>query len=192
MNIADLQARQGNVEVIGEIIDISEPKTFQKFGKSGRVATARLQDESGEIKLSLWNEQIDQFKVGDKIRIENGYVNEWQGEKQLTTGKFGKIEKIEMTELKKPQKEALKDDAKIEEMETDEGSRILSDDEAAEEEILDKGFGEPEIKDSVTHDEETEEETLGELDKPGESPAEAESDDEIDEEEISVEEEEVG
>lgn len=192
MNIADLQARQGNVEVIGEIIDISEPKTFQKFGKSGRVATARLQDESGEIKLSLWNEQIDQFKVGDKIRIENGYVNEWQGEKQLTTGKFGKIEKIEMGEVKKPQKEALKEGAKTEEMETDEGSRILSDDEAAEEEVLDKGFGEPEIKDSVTHDEETEEEALEELDKPGESPAEAESDDEIDEEEINVEEEEVG
>ena len=29
--------------------------------------------------------------VGDTIQIENGYVGEYQGEKQLTTGKFGKL-----------------------------------------------------------------------------------------------------
>ncbi len=189
MNIADLEARQGNVEVIGEIVEISEPKTFQKFGKSGRVATAKLQDETGEIKLSLWNEQIDQFKVGDKVRIENGYVNEWQGEKQLTTGKFGKLEKIEMqAELKKPQK---KQKISVEEMGTDKGSHILSNDEATEEEVMDKKAGEPEIEDSLTHDEETEEETLEELDKPSENPEETATADEISEEEISVDEEEV-
>ena len=54
-----------------------------------------ISDASGTIKLTLWNEQIDQLNVGDKIKITNGYVNEWQGEKQLTTGKFGKMEVLE-------------------------------------------------------------------------------------------------
>ena len=29
------------------------------------------------------------------IKVVNGYVNEFQGEKQLTSGKFGSLEKVE-------------------------------------------------------------------------------------------------
>ena len=45
-------------------------------------------DGTGEIKVTLWNEDIDNVKTGDKIQITNGYVNEWQGELQLTTGRL--------------------------------------------------------------------------------------------------------
>ena len=94
MAITDLKPKQGNVEVMAEVVDIGEIREFQKFGKSGRVANATVRDATGEIKLTLWNEQIDQVKVGDKIHIKNGYVNEWQGEKQLSTGKFGTLEVV--------------------------------------------------------------------------------------------------
>ena len=94
MEVKDLQPKQGNVEVELEIVEKEEPRTFSKFGKEGRVCNAKAKDSSGEIKLTLWNEQIDQVKVGDKVKIENGYVNEWQGEMQLTTGKFGKLEVV--------------------------------------------------------------------------------------------------
>lgn len=118
MAIKDLQPRQGNAEVVGEITEIGDIREFQKFGKTGRVATAILKDETGEIKLSLWNEQIDNLKVGDKVRITNGYVNEWQGEPQLTTGKFGKLEvlKSEEKEAKEIKEKKNKDlDEEVEE-----------------------------------------------------------------------------
>ena len=67
---------------------------FQKFGEAGRVASATIKDDSGQIALTLWNEQIDLVKAGDKVKIENGFVNEWQGEIQLTTGKRGKLTKL--------------------------------------------------------------------------------------------------
>ncbi|MAG15977.1 DNA-binding protein [Candidatus Woesearchaeota archaeon] len=92
MKISELTARQGNVEVTGEVTEVEEPRTFNKAGKEGRVTNAILKDDSGQIKLSLWNEQIDAVKQGSKITIKNGYVNEWQGELQLTTGKFGTLE----------------------------------------------------------------------------------------------------
>lgn len=92
MNINELKPGQGNVTIEGEITDVSPPRTFEKFGKSGRVANAVLKDNTGEIKLSLWNEQIDTVKTGSHVRITNGYVSEWKGELQLTTGKFGKLE----------------------------------------------------------------------------------------------------
>jgi len=92
MAVKDLQIRQGNVDIVVDVVDVGEIREFEKFGRSGRVATAIVKDETGDVKLTLWNEQIDQVKAGDKLKITNGYVSEWQGELQLTTGKMGKLE----------------------------------------------------------------------------------------------------
>jgi replication factor A1 len=94
MSISELNAGQGNVAVEGTITEVGESRTFSKFGKEMTVANAILKDDSGTIKLSLWNEDASKYKEGDKIKIENGYVNEFQGEMQLTAGKFGKMEKV--------------------------------------------------------------------------------------------------
>jgi len=94
MAIKDLQIRQGKVDIELDIVDVGETRQFEKFGKSGRVATAIAKDESGDIKLTLWNDDIDKVKAGDKIKLTDGYVSEWQGEPQLSTGKFGKLEVV--------------------------------------------------------------------------------------------------
>jgi replication factor A1 len=92
MEIKDLQPNQGKVDIIVEVIEVSEPREFNKFGKPGKVANAKAKDASGQITISLWNEQVDLVKPGSRIHITNGWVSEWQGEKQLSTGKFGKLE----------------------------------------------------------------------------------------------------
>ena len=84
----------GNVDVTVDVVDVEEPREFQKFGKPGKVANATAKDETGNVKLTLWNEDIDKVKAGDKIHLTNGYVNEWQGEMQLTTGRLGKLEVV--------------------------------------------------------------------------------------------------
>jgi len=92
MKISELTAGQGSVELTGEVVEVGEPRTFNKFGNEGRVATATIKDDSGQIMLSLWNEQIDKVKQGDTVTVKNGYVKEWQGELQLTTGKMGTLD----------------------------------------------------------------------------------------------------
>jgi replication factor A1 len=94
MKISELNIGQGNVSVEGTVKEIGETRTFNKFGREISVANAILKDDSGSIKLTLWNNDIKRFKDGDKIKITNGYVNEFQGEKQLTSGKFGSMEKL--------------------------------------------------------------------------------------------------
>ncbi|MBL7055648.1 hypothetical protein ISS07_01920 [Candidatus Woesearchaeota archaeon] len=94
MEIKDLQARQGKVDITLDIVDVGDVREFEKFGKTGRVANAIGKDASGDIKITLWNDDIGKVKAGDKVKIENGYVSEWQGELQLGTGKFGKMEVI--------------------------------------------------------------------------------------------------
>lgn len=95
MKISELNIGQGNVEVEGTIKELGEAKTFNKFGKDLSVANAMLEDDSGSIKLTLWNDDVTRFKDGDKLKVVNGYVNEFQGEKQLTSGKFGSLEKVD-------------------------------------------------------------------------------------------------
>lgn len=106
MKISDLQVKQGNADVEGEIIEKADAREFSKFGKTGRVANAILQDDSGKVKLSLWNEQVDQVNVGDRISIKNGFVSEWQGEKQLSTGRMGTIEVVKGGAPKNPAMQA--------------------------------------------------------------------------------------
>lgn len=95
MTIAELKPKQGKVDLICTVIEKAESRQFAKFGQSGRVCSAKAKDETGEITLTLWNDQVDQVNVGDKIHITNGYVNEWQSQMQLTTGRFGKLEVLE-------------------------------------------------------------------------------------------------
>ncbi len=95
MKINELQARQGNVNIDAEVVDKANPREFDKFGKKGKVCNAKIKDETGIVALTLWNDEVDLVDVGDKLRITNGYVGEWQGELQLSAGKFGKIEVVE-------------------------------------------------------------------------------------------------
>ena len=102
MAIKDLKIREGNVDIVVEVVEKSEVREFQKFGKAGRVCNAKIKDESGEMTLTLWNEDIDKVKVGDKIHIKNGYVSEWQGDPQLSTGRFGELEVVESSGAAEP------------------------------------------------------------------------------------------
>jgi len=111
MKISELTVGQGKVNVEGVIKEISDTRAFNKYGRDLKVANAILEDDSGKIKLTLWNDEIMKVKTGDKIKITNGFVNEFQGEKQLTAGKFGKLEVLDGKEEKaeKVEKEAAKE-----------------------------------------------------------------------------------
>ena len=118
MKISELKIRQSNVDVNGIITEMGEIRTFDRFGRELRVANAVIKDDSGSIKLTLWNDDTN-LKEGDKIKIINGYINEFQGEKQLTAGKFGKIEVVKSGKEKgddeKEDKEDLEEAEKVEE-----------------------------------------------------------------------------
>jgi len=139
MQIKDLKPKMGNVDVIVDVIDIGEAREFQKFGKPGRVATAIAKDETGDVKLTLWNEDIDKVKAGDKVHLTNGYVNEWQGEIQLTTGRMGKMEIVGKSESIPKKDDAIYSNIQRKEENPDEDLNV------EEENIEDDGSDDDEI-----------------------------------------------
>lgn len=94
MKLSELKANQGKVDIEVKVKSMEAPRTFNKYGKDLTVANAVVEDDSGDMKLSLWNSDVDKVKVGDTVRISNGYVSEYNGTLQLTSGKFGKIEVV--------------------------------------------------------------------------------------------------
>lgn len=95
MAISDLQAGQEGINLDLTVVSVEEPREFNKYGKILRVANAMVSDGTNEVKMSFWNDDITKIKPGIKIKLENGYCSEFQGNKQLTTGKNGKFSVVE-------------------------------------------------------------------------------------------------
>ena len=134
MKISDLKIGQSKVDVEAEVKSIEEPRSFSKFGKEVRVANAIIDDGSGSMKLTLWNDDIDKVKEGSKVKITNGYVNEFNGEKQLTAGKFGKMEIGGKGKAKKETEDETEDETEEEpEDETEEESEDETEEESEDE-----------------------------------------------------------
>lgn len=91
--IMDIQNGQQRVLVEGRVDQIPNPRTVtsRKTGEELKVVDVQLSDDTGSIKLVLWNEQIRQVKENTAIRIEEGYVKEFREELQLSVGKWGMI-----------------------------------------------------------------------------------------------------
>ena len=92
MKISELKPGMRRVDITANLLDIYEAREVTtRAGEQSRVATATVTDDSGSVKLTLWNEQIDQVKVNTSITIENGYVTSFRGETQLNVGRYGKL-----------------------------------------------------------------------------------------------------
>ena len=93
MNIKDLRNGMKRVDVEAKVVEKGDPRevTSRYKDETYKVADAVVADDTGSIKLTLWNEQIDQVNVNDTIKVENGYVTSFKGEIQLNVGKYGKL-----------------------------------------------------------------------------------------------------
>ena len=92
MKISELKPGMKRVDITAKVTEISDARDVTtRTGEQSRVATAVAVDDSGSVKLTLWNEQIDQVAANNTVTIENGYVTSFSGETQLNVGRYGKL-----------------------------------------------------------------------------------------------------
>ena len=93
MKIKEMRNGMRRVDVEAKVLEKSATREVMSRYKDvvHRVATAIISDGTGTIKLTLWNDQIDQVNVNDNIKIENGYITTFRGELQLNVGRYGKL-----------------------------------------------------------------------------------------------------
>ena len=94
--IQDLRACMKRVNVEAEVLEIPKPvQVHTQFGNTVRVVNALVGDETGKIKLCLWEVDINSVVVGDIIEIKNSHICVFRGEKQLRLGKKGVISTLQ-------------------------------------------------------------------------------------------------
>jgi replication factor A1 len=96
LRIKDLRTGMKKVNLKAKVLEIARPiLVFTRFGNYASVANALITDETGTIKLCLWNEQINSVSEGDTVQIENANVSTFRGERQLRIGKKGVLSEVE-------------------------------------------------------------------------------------------------
>ena len=90
--VQDLRHGMKKVNIEAKVLETPESATVQtRYGNSAKVTNAWIADETGKIKLCLWNEQADFVNVGDTVQIKNASVSTFKGERQLRLGKNGTV-----------------------------------------------------------------------------------------------------
>jgi hypothetical protein len=95
-HIGDLRYGMKRINLRARVLDV--PKAvlvFTRFGEYAHVSNALIADETGAIKLCLWNEKIKEVSVDSIVQIENASVTKFRGENQLRLGKSGRLSVIE-------------------------------------------------------------------------------------------------
>jgi replication factor A1 len=98
--IQDLRHGMKKVTIEAKVLETSEPLVVHtQYGNSVMLINAWIADETGKIKLCLWNEQANAVKVGDTIQIKNGSVTTFRGERQIRIGRKGAISVLQSCDV---------------------------------------------------------------------------------------------
>jgi len=93
-SIEDVRVGMKNVNLKVKILEVEEPKrVFTRYGNPAIVTKVLVGDETGRIKLCLWNGQIDGVSIGETVQIRNAQVAMFRGERFLNLGKKGTLNK---------------------------------------------------------------------------------------------------
>lgn len=84
-----------NLSLELKVVDKEEPHSFESDSGEGRVATAICEDDSGKVKVSLWDDEIDRVEVGDMIKIESGYSKLFKDEVYVSAGRYGELKVLD-------------------------------------------------------------------------------------------------
>ncbi|MFH1786189.1 MAG: OB-fold nucleic acid binding domain-containing protein [archaeon] len=92
MFISDLKESMTNVELSAKVVELGQVRNVNtRFGPN-KVSDAIIEDDTGKVKLTLWGNDIEKIKVGDKLKLTGGYVKSWQGELQVGVTRNGAME----------------------------------------------------------------------------------------------------
>jgi replication factor A1 len=97
MKVGELRTYSRRVNLVVKIVEKGEEREVfsRSDGRSHRVAEALIGDKTASVLLTLWDDNIDRFEVGDVIQISNGYANLFRGSLRLNIGRYGTAEKVD-------------------------------------------------------------------------------------------------
>ncbi len=97
--VESLTMGQSDVTLRGLVLGTDSVRTFDRDdGSEGRVANLTLGDETGRVRVTLWDERAGrarELESGAAVEVVDGYVREREGDLELHVGDRGAVESVE-------------------------------------------------------------------------------------------------
>ena len=97
--VDSLTMGQSDVDCTGLVLDTESVRTFDRDdGSEGRVSNLTLGDDTGQIRVTLWDERADraeELSAGTAVEVVDGYVRERDGDLELHVGDRGAVEEVD-------------------------------------------------------------------------------------------------
>lgn len=96
--ISEIRADMGEITIIAKVIDPGEIRRFaRRDGTAGLVRSVTLGDDSGKIRLTLWNEMAEmEIEAGDTLEVGNALSRERYGQVEIQAGGYSTVRKSEV------------------------------------------------------------------------------------------------
>jgi len=94
--IRDLRFGMKRIDIKARVLNVPEARVVRtRYGEYARVTNALIADETGAIKLCLWNERGNDVLVDSVVQITNAHVTKFRGENQLALGRNAELSMVE-------------------------------------------------------------------------------------------------
>ena len=102
LKVKNLVSGLRSVDLVARIMTTYDERTFERDGKQGSVLNILLGDETGAVRMSLWNQETElvkqgKIKEGDTVKISGGWVkqdNRDALELRLGRGSIQKVDQV--------------------------------------------------------------------------------------------------
>ena len=119
LKINEVVAGITSVDIIGKVVNVYGVREFNKNNRQGKVGSLLIGDESGVMRVAIWDNNLIQhiesgaLREGRIIEVKNGYVKENNGLRELHLGSrasiaFDAAENIEVKQKSVQQRELKK------------------------------------------------------------------------------------
>lgn len=92
MEINELTIGTNDVNIEGNITEVGETRNVNTRFGTKKVCSVTIEDDSGKINFSLWDEDINKIRLNDRVSINGAYVTDWRDQLQLNIPKKGSFE----------------------------------------------------------------------------------------------------
>ena len=96
LKVRDLRPGMRRVNLAAKISSSpSSRHVVQSGGLDHEILELEIGDDSGSIKLVLWDDKIlPELKKDDHIKIENGFVTSFKGVWRINVGRYGTLTNV--------------------------------------------------------------------------------------------------
>ncbi len=95
LKIKEIYSGMKNVSFVAKVIQKYDVREFNRNGNPGKVCSLFIGDETGVTRLVFWNEQVElisRVNPDDILSIENAYVRDNNGKKEIHMGREGNVD----------------------------------------------------------------------------------------------------